>query len=149
MDFFCLQAYMCERTVRSSPKVHVEAAAAPLKEVGLPSEAPIIKRVGSESRIEGGVVTRISRSGSRTSSIGREDLTQVGSSPISQVLTADQEWRSGQRLVEARVKRVDSVGMGDRVCVDLCNLLNPGEGLLVTSCSNIILTSSVIDYEPW
>lgn len=21
--------------------------------------------------------------------------------------------------------------MGDRVCVDLCNLLNPGEGLLV------------------
>ncbi len=140
---------MCERTVRSSPKVHVEAAAAPLKEVGLPaSEAPTIKRVGSESRI-GGVATRISRSGSRTSSIGGEDLTQVGSSPISQVLTADQEWRSGQRLVEARVKRVDSVGMGDRVCVDLCNLLNPGEGLLVTSCSTIILTSSVIDYEPW
>lgn len=138
---------MCKRTVRSSP--NVEAAAAPLKEVGLPaiSEAPIIKRVGSESRIEG-VVTRISRSGSRTSSTGGEDLTQVGSSPISQVLTADQEWRSGQRLVEARVKRVDSVGMGDRVCVDLCNLLNPGEGLLVTSCSTIILTSSVIDYEP-
>jgi hypothetical protein len=146
MVFFCLQAYMCKRTVRSSPKVHVEAAAAPLKEVGLPaiSEAPIIKRVGSE----GGVVARISRSGSRTSSIGGEDLTQVGSSPISQVLTADQEWRSGQRLVEARVKRVDSVGMGDRVCVDLCNLLNPGEGLLVISCSTMILISSVIDYEP-
>ncbi|CAM6027924.1 unnamed protein product [Sphagnum balticum] len=133
-EVLALKAYMCERTVRSSPKVHVEAAAAPLKEVGWPaiSEAPIIKRVGSESRIEG-VVTRISRSGSRTSSIGREDLTQVGSSPISQGLTADQEWRSGQRLVEARVKRVDSVGMGDRVCVDLCNLLNPGEGLLVGS----------------
>lgn len=38
----------------------------------------------------------------------------------------------GVRLVEATVTQVEPVGMGDRVCVDLCNLLNPGEGLLVS-----------------
>ena len=41
----------------------------------------------------------------------------------------------GVPLVEATVTQVECVGMGDRVCVDLCNLLNPGEGLLVTSIS--------------
>ena len=38
----------------------------------------------------------------------------------------------GVSLVEAIVTLVEPVGMGDRVCVDLCNLLNPGEGLLVS-----------------
>ena len=33
--------------------------------------------------------------------------------------------------MKAMVTQVEPVGMGDRVCVDLCNLLNPGEGLLV------------------
>ncbi|KAK9816998.1 hypothetical protein WJX72_008045 [[Myrmecia] bisecta] len=32
-----------------------------------------------------------------------------------------------------RVTRVTPVGMGDRVCVDLCSLLVPGEGMLVGS----------------
>ncbi|CAM6081822.1 unnamed protein product [Calypogeia fissa] len=36
-------------------------------------------------------------------------------------------------LLVASVSRVTTVGMGDRVCVDLCNLLGPGEGLLVGS----------------
>lgn len=36
-------------------------------------------------------------------------------------------------LSSAIIKRVEHVGMGDRVCVDLCSLLNPGEGLLVGS----------------
>ena len=35
-------------------------------------------------------------------------------------------------LQSATVKRVEVMGMGDRVCVDLCSLLVPGEGLLVT-----------------
>jgi hypothetical protein len=35
-------------------------------------------------------------------------------------------------LQTATVKRVEAMGMGDRVCVDLCSLLVPGEGLLVT-----------------
>lgn len=34
-------------------------------------------------------------------------------------------------LMKATVTRVDVAGMGDRVCVDLCSLMRPGEGLLV------------------
>ena len=41
----------------------------------------------------------------------------------------------GLRLINATVKSVVSVGEGDRVSVDLCNLLNPGEALLVGSFS--------------
>lgn len=41
----------------------------------------------------------------------------------------------GLRLINATVKSVVSVGEGDRVAVDLCNLLNPGEALLVGSFS--------------
>ncbi|XP_023639313.1 uncharacterized protein LOC17887151 isoform X2 [Capsella rubella] len=36
-------------------------------------------------------------------------------------------------LKEATITRVEMVGMGDRVCVDLCSLMRPGEGLLVGS----------------
>ena len=42
---------------------------------------------------------------------------------------------SGLRLAHATVKSVVSVGEGDRVSVDLCNLLNPGEAMLVGSFS--------------
>ncbi|XP_059454917.1 uncharacterized protein LOC132185121 [Corylus avellana] len=37
-------------------------------------------------------------------------------------------------LTKATVTRVQVVGMGDRVCVDLCSLMRPGEGLLVCFC---------------
>ncbi|XP_044468004.1 3-dehydroquinate synthase homolog isoform X2 [Mangifera indica] len=36
-------------------------------------------------------------------------------------------------LTKATVTRVNVIGMGDRVCVDLCSLMRPGEGLLVGS----------------
>lgn len=36
-------------------------------------------------------------------------------------------------LTKATVSRVQITGMGDRVCVDLCSLMQPGEGLLVGS----------------
>ncbi|KAF8087762.1 hypothetical protein N665_0568s0023 [Sinapis alba] len=36
-------------------------------------------------------------------------------------------------LTEAKITRIQMVGMGDRVCVDLCSLMRPGEGLLVGS----------------
>ncbi|KAI8541627.1 hypothetical protein RHMOL_Rhmol08G0076600 [Rhododendron molle] len=36
-------------------------------------------------------------------------------------------------LTKATVTQVQMAGMGDRVCVDLCSLLRPGEGLLVGS----------------
>lgn len=34
-------------------------------------------------------------------------------------------------LTKAIVTGVQVAGMGDRVCVDLCSLMRPGEGLLV------------------
>ncbi|KAG4139882.1 hypothetical protein ERO13_D07G222100v2 [Gossypium hirsutum] len=36
-------------------------------------------------------------------------------------------------LTKATITQVHAVGMGDRVCVDLCSLMGPGEGLLVGS----------------
>lgn len=35
-------------------------------------------------------------------------------------------------LTKARVTKVQMTGMGDRVCVDLCSIMKPGEGLLVS-----------------
>lgn len=34
-------------------------------------------------------------------------------------------------LTKATVNQIHMAGMGDRVCVDLCSLMKPGEGLLV------------------
>lgn len=36
-------------------------------------------------------------------------------------------------LTKATIIGVEMTGMGDRVCVDLCSLMKPGEGLLVLS----------------
>ncbi|XP_002517488.2 3-dehydroquinate synthase homolog isoform X1 [Ricinus communis] len=36
-------------------------------------------------------------------------------------------------LTKATVSKIQAAGMGDRVCVDLCSLMRPGEGLLVGS----------------
>lgn len=36
-------------------------------------------------------------------------------------------------MTKATVSKVEVVGMGDRVCVDLCSIMRPGEGLLVGS----------------
>ena len=41
------------------------------------------------------------------------------------------EAKSQLPLTKATVSKVEVVGMGDRVCVDLCSMMRPGEGLLV------------------
>ncbi|KAJ1298596.1 hypothetical protein BS78_01G466100 [Paspalum vaginatum] len=41
------------------------------------------------------------------------------------------EAKSQLSLTKATVSKVEAVGMGDRVCVDLCSIMQPGEGLLV------------------
>lgn len=43
------------------------------------------------------------------------------------------EVRNVLSLTKATVTKIEAVGMGDRVCVDLCSLMKPGEGLLVGS----------------
>ncbi|MHA2407121.1 MAG: 3-dehydroquinate synthase II, partial [Candidatus Ranarchaeia archaeon] len=39
-------------------------------------------------------------------------------------------------LVPFKVRTIENVGLGDRVCVDTCSILNHGEGLLIGSQSN-------------
>ncbi|OEL29419.1 3-dehydroquinate synthase, partial [Dichanthelium oligosanthes] len=43
------------------------------------------------------------------------------------------EAKSQLPLTKATVSKVEVFGMGDRVCVDLCSIMRPGEGLLVGS----------------
>ncbi|KAF8776454.1 hypothetical protein HU200_003159 [Digitaria exilis] len=50
------------------------------------------------------------------------------------------EAKSQLPLAKATVSKVEVVGMGDRVCVDLCSIMRPGEGLLV--CVYISLVGS-------
>ncbi len=38
-------------------------------------------------------------------------------------------------LVSAKVTKIKSLGLGDRVCIDSCSILNPGEGMLIGSQS--------------
>ena len=49
------------------------------------------------------------------------------------------------QLEEAKVVRVLPVGMGDRVCVDLCANMAPGEGMLVGNfCRTLFLVHSEV-----
>ena len=41
-------------------------------------------------------------------------------------------------LLRARVKRIESLGLGDRVCVDTCSSMVPGEGMLVGNSSQAL-----------
>ncbi|CAM0871510.1 unnamed protein product [Alopecurus aequalis] len=43
------------------------------------------------------------------------------------------EAKSQLQLTKVTVSKVEVVGMGDRVCVDLCSIMRPGEGLMVGS----------------
>ncbi|KCZ72057.1 putative alternative 3-dehydroquinate synthase [Candidatus Methanoperedens nitroreducens] len=61
--------------------------------------------------------------------------------------------RSGMEripLIKARVIKVKSVGMGDRVCVDTASLMIPGEGMLIGSQSNgLFLVHSESEESPY
>jgi len=41
-------------------------------------------------------------------------------------------------LLKARIKRVEPLGLGDRVCVDTCSSMVPGEGMLVGNSSQAL-----------
>ncbi|WOL02708.1 hypothetical protein Cni_G11427 [Canna indica] len=60
-----------------------------------------------------------------------EDMEEV--LKLKEYLDRRNEVRSTLALMKATITRVEVVGMGDRVCVDLCSLMRPGEGLLVGS----------------
>ena len=53
-------------------------------------------------------------------------------------------------LESAVVTRVEPLGMGDRVCVDTCNLMQRGEGMLIGSqASGMFLVNSESDDSPY
>ena len=53
-------------------------------------------------------------------------------------------------LMVAKVTKVEPVGMGDRVCVDTCNMMSRGEGMLVGSqSSGMFLVHSESEESPY
>lgn len=58
--------------------------------------------------------------------------------------------RENAELEPAIVTRVEPLGMGDRVCVDTCNLMQRGEGMLIGSqASGMFLVNSESDDSPY
>jgi 3-dehydroquinate synthase II len=60
---------------------------------------------------------------------------------------------SGQKteeLTTAVITKIQHLGMGDRVCIDTCNLMVPGEGMLIGSQSaGLFLIHSEVDESPY
>ncbi len=54
---------------------------------------------------------------------------------IAKVAKLIQQGQERYPLVKARVREVRQLGMGDRVCIDTCTQMAPGEGLLVGNSS--------------
>lgn len=55
---------------------------------------------------------------------------------ITKVARLIQQGRQRYPLVKARVREVRQLGMGDRVCIDTCTQMGPGEGMLVGNASS-------------
>lgn len=72
-------------------------------------------------------------------------------SEIKEIATAvKMSGRTTETLVPAKIVTVKQLGMGDRVCVDTCNLMTPGEGMLIGSQSaGLFLIHSEVDESPY
>jgi 3-dehydroquinate synthase II len=70
---------------------------------------------------------------------------------IKDTIKAARELESeNTELESAIVTRVETLGMGDRVCVDTCNLMQRGEGMLIGSqASGMFLVNSESDESPY
>lgn len=66
------------------------------------------------------------------------------------ILAARELENERTELESAVITRVDPLGMGDRVCVDTCNLMQKGEGMLIGSqASGMFLVNSESDDSPY
>ena len=66
------------------------------------------------------------------------------------ILAARELENESTELESAVITRVDPLGMGDRVCVDTCNLMQKGEGMLIGSqASGMFLVNSESDDSPY
>jgi len=70
---------------------------------------------------------------------------------IKETVKAAREIESGSTELEpATITKVEPLGMGDRVCVDTCNLMQPGEGMLIGSqASGMFLVNSESEDSPY
>jgi len=70
---------------------------------------------------------------------------------IKDTIKAARELESeGAELEPAVITKVEPLGMGDRVCVDTCNLMQRGEGMLIGSqASGMFLVNSESDDSPY
>jgi 3-dehydroquinate synthase II len=57
---------------------------------------------------------------------------------VRHILLALKEGTEKVELFRARVKRIEPLGLGDRVCVDTCSSMGPGEGMLVGNSSQAL-----------
>jgi 3-dehydroquinate synthase II len=75
-----------------------------------------------------------------------DDPTQIKRT----VAVAEQTGVGMVDMASAVITKVEPVGMGDRVCVDTCNLMSRGEGMLVGSQSNgLFLVHSESEESPY
>lgn len=66
------------------------------------------------------------------------------------ILAARELENESTELESAVITRVEPLGMGDRVCVDTCNLMQKGEGMLIGSqASGMFLVNSESDDSPY
>lgn len=144
-----MQDYLTKKKMEKERAMEWANTDPPIKDVGEEPEVAELPGLTPEPSMTRSETTRSETNGlHRVASSPRSDtnpLNRVGSSPrliddspsanptaalVS--FSAPQAQQPGLRLVNATVKSVVSVGEGDRVSVDLCNLLNPGEALLVS-----------------
>ncbi len=68
---------------------------------------------------------------------GADGIVLVTDDPaeVKRTVEAVHAYAEPVALVRAKITRVESLGMGDRVCVDTCTNMAPGEGMLVGNAS--------------
>lgn len=78
-------------------------------------------------------------------------ITSADMSEIKEISNAvKMSGRTTEELVPAKIITVKQLGMGDRVCIDTCNLMTPGEGMLIGSQSaGLFLIHSEVDESPY
>jgi 3-dehydroquinate synthase II len=76
-------------------------------------------------------------------------LTPDSSSEIDEISHFLREFRENIALSKSKVTSVKPIGTGARVCVDTCELMEPGEGLLVGSqSSGLFLVEAEVHMNP-
>lgn len=78
-------------------------------------------------------------------------ITSSDMSEIKEISNAvKMSGRTAEELIPAKIVTVKQLGMGDRVCIDTCNLMTPGEGMLIGSQSaGLFLIHSEVDESPY